>query len=126
MRPYSMSTPSMNPVKLTPKQSEFVGWLVTPKELRPQGQRTQREWCGAHQVAMNTASGWRADPNFRREWDKRLMGLKVDPENLDDVMEALLLKAKSGSEKAISMYLDVRLSNGAHCFNELVFRNKFE
>lgn len=102
-----MPTPAMRPPSLTPKQKEFLAWLVTPRDLRPDGEKTQREWCAAHQVGYTTATKWRADPEFRRAWDRQLMELQVDPENLQDVMDALLGRAKAGSEKAISMYLDV-------------------
>lgn len=90
---------------LSPKQKLFLEWLVTPPDLRSPS--TQREWCAQNHVATKTATHWRKDPEFRRAWDARLTELQIDPERIDQIMQALYAKASAGSEKAISMYLDV-------------------
>ena len=91
--------------KLTPNQAAFLEWLVTPSELREPS--TQTELAKKLGVATTTLTAWKKDTTFRTHWDARLTELQVDPERIDQVMQALYKRATDGSEKAIGMYLEV-------------------
>lgn len=90
---------------LSPKQLDFVEWLVTPKGIREPS--NQAEWAAQNHVHPTTLTKWRKELDFRKVWDERLTELQVDPENIDEVMTALVGKAKAGDTKAIGMYMDI-------------------
>lgn len=97
-----MATPRQRP-KLSPDQRAFIEWLVAPV----QEPSTQYAYAAQTNTAPKTLTNWKNLPEFREEWDRRLQELNVDPERVQEVMDALHIKAKGGDVRAIKLYLEV-------------------
>ena len=91
--------------RLTPKQALFLDWLTSPSHLRSPS--TQAQWAVENGVGHRTAASWRSNPEFRKAWDRRLTELQIDPERVDEVMQAIHTRAATGDTKAAAMYLEV-------------------
>lgn len=84
-------------------QAEFLQWLVTPPEHREP--RTYREWAAQHHLDTSTMRRWRADPMFRKEWEKALAEMNIHPDRVQEVIDALHKSATNGDVKAMETYL---------------------
>lgn len=91
---------------LTPKQGDFLEWLVTPQNLR--SEPTQAKWAKANNVNPKTCGHWKADLQFRTAWDAKLRELQYDPSKVDEVLQALHAKAvQAGDVQAAKLWLEV-------------------
>lgn len=86
-------------------QKSFIEWLCTPDAYRMPS--TMREWSAENHIHERTLVKWKRDPDFQREWQKRLARARVTPDRINDIYDALYEKAtKDGSVQAAKLYLE--------------------
>jgi hypothetical protein len=88
-------------------QKSYIDFLVTPKALRdPDGPTTDREWAEGNNINPSQLAKWRGDPDFQREWQKRLARARVTPDKINAVYEAMHEAATKGNVQAAKLYLE--------------------
>lgn len=86
---------------VTPEQEEFIEWLVDPSR-----QGSQNEFARRIGVNPATLTKWKKhDAIFRAAWQKRCDELNVDPETIQDIVQAIKRSALGGDMKAAELYL---------------------
>lgn len=87
---------------LLPHQDEFLDWLTDPER-----QGSQNEWARSRGLAGQTVSAWkRDDPFFQDALRRRMAERNLDPESIQDILDALKKEAKGGNVQAAKYLLD--------------------
>lgn len=81
-------------------QDEFMTWLIDPGRVG-----TQAEWARSHGVTEATLSNWKRSPDFKRELERKLAEINVNPIRIQKVVDAMWDKAAQGDTKAAELYL---------------------
>jgi hypothetical protein len=90
--------------EISPLQTEFLEWLLTPSEGRQP--TSQNEWARQHNVATQTVARWKTqDALFKGAWEKRLAEMSVGPERLQVILDALFAAASKGDVQAAKAYI---------------------
>lgn len=82
------------------KQAEFLEWLVAD-DRHP---TSQARWCVENDVHERTVQGWKRDPRFVAEWERRLQEKNTSPERIQAALDAIWAAAKTDF-KAAEAYL---------------------
>lgn len=85
---------------VTDLRAEFIEWLIDPGHMG-----TQEEWAKAHGVAPATVSGWKKNPEFKANLNRRLAEMNVDSLRIQAVVNAMWDRAATGDVKAAELYL---------------------
>lgn len=86
------------------RQSEFLDWLLTPKEERQPP--SQAKWAQARMIREDTVRKWKQDPRFKDEWRRRADETVVSTERLQAILDTLWQKGKDGDVQAATKYLE--------------------
>lgn len=84
---------------------EFVRWLCTPESDRPADQKTQADWARANGFTVAMPSVWKRDPRVRRLIEDRCRELNIEPDRVQQVINAMFRNATQGDVKAAALYL---------------------
>lgn len=87
-------------LELTEGQLAFIDWLVDP-----QREGSQADFARQLQVHPSTLTLWKKDRSFKHQWEERLAELNVDPDRIQNVIDALYKAALRGDVKAMQLYL---------------------
>lgn len=88
---------------MPPKWRAYLDWLLTdPAERDVHTLAEVAAQIGAH---PDTVKRWRRDKRFREVWDREAREKNVDVGRVQEVVDALHLKAKMGDVKAAALYL---------------------
>lgn len=82
------------------KQAAFLEWLVADEHNPP----SQARWCMENDVHERTVQGWKRDPRFVAEWERRLNEKNVSPERIQAMLDTIWEAAKTDF-KAATAYL---------------------
>lgn len=85
---------------LSPDQSDFIDWLVSPEK-----DCSQTEWCRQRDINPTTATGWKKLGYFRKVWQERHESLVGSPERVQNILDALYSSARNGDVPAAKTYL---------------------
>lgn len=88
---------------MSPAQRGLIEYLLDPRSTQAKG--TQAAWAEQHGINPSVCSRWKKDPDFRKAWERRLMDLNQAPDRVQDVVDALWVRAKGGDVKAADLYL---------------------
>lgn len=89
---------------IPPDQSEFLDWLLTPRNDRKP--ETQAEWARAHTLNQKTVRDWKKNPLFKEEWRRRADETIVSTERVSAVMDAMWQQACQGNVQAATLYMN--------------------
>ena len=88
-------------------QKSYIDFLVTPAALRdPNGPQSETEWATQRSLRPAKVFAWKKDPDFQREWQKRLARARVTPDRINEVYEAMHAAALGGNVQAAKLYLE--------------------
>jgi hypothetical protein len=86
---------------------EFMHWLCTPQWERADDEKSQTKWAEKHGFNRLTVTAWKRDERFQRELAKVAAQYNLEPERVQNVINALYEKAtKSGDVQAMKLYLE--------------------
>lgn len=87
--------------EVTADQADFIEWLVDPSRVG-----SQNDFARKIGVNPATLTKWKKhDAIFRAAWQKRCDELNVDPETIQDIVQAIKREALNGDMKAAELYL---------------------
>ena len=89
---------------MPPDQSEFLDWLLTPKNDRQP--ESQAQWAREHEIRADTVRTWKKDPRFKDEWRRRADETVVSTERISAVMDAMWQQACIGNVQAATLYMN--------------------
>ncbi len=85
------------------KQLQLIDWLTDPNR-----QGTHKDFARTIETTPETVYRWKKLPEFRAEWDKRLVELNIRPDRVQAVVEELWKAASNPGRdqvKAAQLYL---------------------
>lgn len=85
--------------ELTPGQREFLDYLLDPDLGKPK----IGEWAKLRGFALKTLQAWKRDPVFVNAWQYRALELKVTPDRIARVVDAMLVAAEGGDVRAAQL-----------------------
>lgn len=86
------------------KVSAFIDWLVTPPDMRVPA--TQADFGRENGVSASQLRDWKADERVKRLVSQRADTLNMSPDRVQEVMDALHRRAKTGDPQAAKLYMD--------------------
>lgn len=89
--------------ELTPRQRDYLEWLLLPDELKIPN--TQTEWGKLHGISPNTLTNWKKIPEFDREYKDGIQGLAKSPERTKKLLDVLYARGVAGDIKSAQLYL---------------------
>lgn len=75
-------------------QSEFLDWLLSLPEERPEGQKNEAQWARVHGYSSTEPlRNWKKNDRFRAEWTKRAAAKNISVDRLQNILDMLYRRA---------------------------------
>ncbi len=81
-------------------QYALIEWLLDPNKTG-----SMASWAADHNLAYSTVRSWKKDRAFIEVWENKAREYNVSIETTQDIVNALIKKAKDGDVKAIDLFL---------------------
>lgn len=99
-------------------QNEFLEWLVDERPNKAGGKGTQNQWARSHDIPIATVATWKKQPEFMDAWRIACNDIGVGPQELADVRNAMLGKAKLGDVRAADVWVKLAQKVNPYLFDE--------
>ena len=88
-------------MELTQTQLQYIEWRIDPSR-----DGTKKDWAAAHGISRDTLQRWDKETWFQHALERRLQELNINPDRVQDIVNALHREARGGNVAAAKLYLD--------------------